>query len=255
MIDESLDDGVLHLTLRLNKTNRLTPEAIAIIGDRLHERREDAHMRVLLLSSGSSGIFSDGLDPLQVYGKSAEHISRYVRSAIEMVVALFQFPVPVVCEISGHAMAAGAVLAACGDYRLMAAKGARFGFPEVSIAMNFPSFATERLRDLVGERAAQELLYTGSLLRADAALDLGLVDSVHAPEALAAAALGRARSLARGRAVALRGLKAALRAKYLGRTQELISRDVESLTEMALTADAQEGMLSLIEERRPRFRP
>lgn len=255
MIDESLEDGVLLLTLRLNETNRLTPQAIVLVREKVSTWREDRRVRAMVLASGVDGIFSDGLDPRQVYGKTDGETRAYVRSAIEAIASIFSFPVPVVCAISGHAMAAGAVLAACADYRLIAERGARIGFPEVSIAMNFPSFGTERLRDLVGERGAQDLLYTGRLLRPGEALALGLVDAVHPPQELLAAALDRAKHLARGRSLSLRGLKSALRAKYRGRTEVLIEQDIESLTQVALSADAQEGMLSLIETRRPRFRP
>ena len=149
-------------------------------------------------------------------------------------------------------MAAGAVMAMCCDYRY-AVPAMRFSLPEANLAMNFPAFATRRLKELVGEQKARDLLFTGKMLRAKEAAEFGLIDEIYEPDEFDARVRKHATKLANLRPNTLRGMKASMRKEYEAGQTEIQQFDIDELTRIILTPDTQEAVLSLIEKRRPRF--
>ncbi len=246
-------DGVMDVRLNLNENNRLDQEAFARLRDVWENVGRNPDVRAMVLSSSVPGFFTNGLAPEMFLDRSESEVREAVEIMTASTGALFACPIPVVCLIQGHCMGAGTVFALLSDYRFMADKGARIGFPESAIAMNFPAFSAVVLKDLVGTRGARDLLYSGKLMKGPEALDVGLVDSVHAGDEVEARARKQATSLAALQPGASRGIKEGLRRDYLNRMDELVKKDRELLTATILTADAQEGFRSIVENRRPRF--
>lgn len=253
-------NGVLELTLDLNENNLLSLEAFRLIAStverRARECRAENTIKVLVLGSAAAGFFSNGLDPRNFYGRADADIREFVQASVDVMQGIFQFPVPVICAMPGHCMAAGAVMAICCDYRYMLDRKGRIGYPEANIALNFPGFASRRLRDLIGERATRDLLFEAKLLRPADAQKIGLIDEAIAadsPEDFAAKVRAKADKLAKYPIVSLRGIKDGLRRDYVYNLRETAEFDVDELVKTVLTPQAQEGILSLIEGRRPNF--
>jgi enoyl-CoA hydratase len=94
---------------------------------------------------------------------------------------------PVIAAIDGYALGGGAELAYAADIRI-ASPEARIGNPETGLGIIAAAGGTWRLKEIVGDALAIELLLTGRVLTAPEALAAGLVSSVHpAGELLAAA--------------------------------------------------------------------
>lgn len=92
-------------------------------------------------------------------------------------------PKPVIAAINGFALGGGLELAMSCHLRI-ASNNARFGQPEVGLGVT-PGYAgTQRLTQLIGKGKAMEMLITGDMIKADAALILGLVNHVTTPEDL-----------------------------------------------------------------------
>ncbi|MDO8878322.1 MAG: enoyl-CoA hydratase-related protein, partial [Pseudolabrys sp.] len=84
----------------------------------------------------------------------------------------------------GHAMAGGAVLAACADRRIMAAGPGRIGITEMLVGVPLPALAFEVVRFAVPPRHLPEFALTGATYPTDAALQKGWIDEAVEPEAL-----------------------------------------------------------------------
>jgi enoyl-CoA hydratase len=123
-------------------------------------------------------------------------VNRFLPAFGALLFELFTYPGPVVSAVNGHAVAGGALVAWCGDLRVMAEGKARIGVPELRVGVPFPAVAVEIMRFATGGRGLQALAYVGRTLAPDEALAAGLVDEITAPDALGERAAALAASLA-----------------------------------------------------------
>jgi enoyl-CoA hydratase len=144
-----------------------------------------------VLLRGAGGCFSAGLNLKEVAALDLPSMRRFLTLLDETFEALYLHPAPVVALVEGHAIAGGAVLALCCDWRVSATdERARLGLNEVALGLQFPpkTWAIVHARLPV---AARERVLLGAGLHGPAeALALGLVDELSAePEARARAVL------------------------------------------------------------------
>lgn len=138
-----------------------------------------------LLLTGADGVFAAGADIRQLRERRRDDALQGINSRVfDRVAAL---PLPTVAAVDGVALGGGAELAYACDVRL-ATPRARFGNPEPRLGILAAAGASWRLRDLVGEALARDVLLTGRVLDAQEALAAHLVSSVVPPEELLAAA-------------------------------------------------------------------
>jgi enoyl-CoA hydratase len=137
----------------------------------------DDAVRVVLVR-GEGVAFCAGADLKERQGMSAaEMVARRVEgfTAYAAIEALSK---PAVAAVHGPAYGSGCEIAAACDF-VLASTGASFKYPEVGWGT---VGATQRLPRIVGRRMAKELLFTGRVVQAQEALELGLVNHVHPPE-------------------------------------------------------------------------
>lgn len=144
----------------------------------------EAGPRILILT-GSGGVFASGADIAQLRDRTAADARQGINSGV--FIRIHELPMPVIAAVDGYALGGGAELAYAADIRI-ASSAARFGNPETGLGIIAAAGATWRLRELVGEGRAAELLLTGRIIDAAEALAIGLVSAVHEPADLLAAA-------------------------------------------------------------------
>lgn len=135
------------------------------------------------------GIFASGADIGQLRERRRDDALRGVNS--QLFDRLHRLPMPVIAAIDGYALGGGAELAYAADFRI-ATPQLKLGQPETGLGITAAAGAMWRLKELVGEPVALELLLAGRILTAEEALDLRLVSELHAPEELLDAAHGLA---------------------------------------------------------------
>src|SRR4029077_515788 len=91
--------------------------------------------------------------------------------------AVAKIPKPVVAAVNGYALGGGLELALCADFRV-AGQSARLGQPEILLGIIPGAGGTQRLPRLVGPAKAKDLVFTGRMVKAAEALQIGLVDRV-----------------------------------------------------------------------------
>lgn len=208
-LDYSVADGVA--TILLNRPAQRNAFTLAMVdewADRLAQAQRDDDVRVIIVT-GAEGAFCSGIDlswlrdseqgPLQRKQTLSDHIHR-VPFALEMV------DKPVIAAVNGPAVGAGLDMALMCDLRL-AASDAVLAMSYVKVGLIPGDGGCWLLPRLIGVPRALELLLTGDPVTAERAEAIGMVNSVHPPEALMTAAYALAGRLAAGPPVLLRMIK------------------------------------------------
>jgi methylglutaconyl-CoA hydratase len=175
----ALERGVLTLTLnRPDKRNALDAPTIARIREGLAAAELDATVRVVAIR-GAGADFGAGADLAELLAsvdRSREENEQAALALGEVFIAIRELPKPVVAVVQGRALAGAAGLATACDL-VLAAEGARLGYPEIQRGF-VPAMVMTMLRRQLGERRAFDLIATGRLLSAREAMDAGLVSRV-----------------------------------------------------------------------------
>ncbi len=206
-----------------------------------------------LIITGEGRAFVAGADIKEMESLSVEEALDFARLGSRVFRKIEKLPLPVLAAVNGFALGGGCELALACDIRLASSK-AKLGQPEVGLGIT-PGFSgTVRLARLVGPGRAKELIYTGRVIRADEALEMGLVNQVVEPEEL----MDRAREMA--------SLIAANSSSAVSKSKEAIDRGLDQdidgaiLTENDLFAlcfaheDQKEGMKAFVDKRKAEFK-
>lgn len=168
----------------------------------------EAEPKVAILT-GTSGIFAAGADIAQLRDRRRDDALAGINSKIFSRIQ--ELPMPVIALIDGFALGGGAELAFAADFRI-GTPSAKIGNPEAGLGILAAAGAAWRLRELVGEPRAKEILLAGRTLQADEARTIGLLNDVVDPEDLEAAGQALADRIASFAPLAVRLSKSAFHA-------------------------------------------
>jgi enoyl-CoA hydratase len=180
----------------------------------------------------------------------AREFAAFARRAIDQVAGLSR---PVIAAINGFALGGGCELAMACDIRIASEK-AKMGQPETGLGIIPGSGGTQRLPRLVGPSRAKQLVFTGEIIDAQTALQIGLVDRVVPPEQLMEEATKMAMAIAAKPRVALALAKSAINRGLDMDLQNGLSYEIECFAECFATQDQKEGMRAFSEKRKPKYR-
>lgn len=151
----------------------------------------------IVVVSGHGKFFSNGLDGKLLLESSAEDRLRTIQGMTRLMAELLRLEKPWIAEIAGHAMAGGAVISICADYRYMLKDSGRIGFSEMAVGLPLPGVYTHLMHKVVHPRAVREMV-EGTAYKPEEALEIGLIDGVESsPEALRNAVMKRMDSILR----------------------------------------------------------
>ena len=178
-----VEAGIARLVLnRPEKRNALDAELISEIKDAVHASARDQQVRVVLLS-GEGADFCSGADLSGLQrAREAGVLDNMAdaRKMAELFVDMRRHPRPIVAAVRGRALAGGCGLATASDI-ILSSESAQFGYPEVNIGF-IPAMVMAILRRSLSEKRAFELITTGEIISAQAAMDFGLVNRIFADE-------------------------------------------------------------------------
>ena len=263
IIRELTDDGILIVTFnRPDQMNAINGGINDGIIEAAADTKTDDRIRVLVLTGNGRG-FSSGADlssggPARPEGGGESTSSR--RSAIvnkqgpaRTVEALADADVPVIGAINGAAAGAGFGLALCCDIRI-ASDQARLGTIFIKRGVGPDYAASFWLPRILGLPKAFELFYSGELLNAQQALELGLVSRVVPHDSLMAETLSYARMIANGPPLAYTYSRRALIQSLDNDLHRHLVLEWTQQVELLNTNDAREGFKAWVEKRAPDFR-
>ena len=172
--------------------------------------------KILILSgtpgnpvTGAKAVFASGADIAQLRERRRDDALAGINSGIFDRIA--RLPMPVIAALDGYALGGGAELAYAADFRL-GSPDLRMGNPETNLGILAGAGATWRLKELVGEPLAKQILLAGKVLTGQECLAAGLVTELIEPGGLLAAAHALADSIATQDPLAIRITKAVFHA-------------------------------------------
>jgi enoyl-CoA hydratase len=206
-------------------------------------RRDD--IRAVILWGGEK-VFVAGADVKEFHTMSPQDISRRAAEVMSSIDSVAQIPKPVIAAVTGYALGGGCELAMTADFRI-SADNAKWGQPEVLLGIIPGMGGTQRLPRLVGVSKAKDLIYTGRLLDAAEAEEIGLVDAVVEADKVYDTAKAMAAKFASGPTLALRAAKAAIDQGMQGDLATGLKLESHLFAGLFATEDKQRGIASFIE--------
>lgn len=196
-IQVAFKDGVAVLTMDNPPVNQLSDHFVRELAAAIIEAFGDDQVKALVLT-GSGKNFIAGADITQIKDvKTKEQILPMVRENNRFINGIETGPKPVIAAINGNCLGGGLELAMACHCRV-AAQGVNLGQPEVQIGLIPGAGGTQRLPRLVGLRYGIEMITMGKPIKAEIALQRGLVDEVVEAEKLVPAAVAAARRFVAG---------------------------------------------------------
>ncbi len=244
-------DGVALLRIRSEPLGVLRGAVKNAMLEALREAEASPDVRALVVT-GTGRAFSVGSDVREFSRDAAWHRATAERDQ-NLNLALEDSPLAVVAACNGLTLGGGNELALSCDIRL-AARSARFGFPEVNVGAFASAGGTQRLPSIVGAGRAMELLLTGRLLGASEAVAIGLVEEVVPDDRLLSRALEMASAIAAGPGVSIAATKRCVVAGLREGRRVGHALENELTVEVGMTEEAAEGQAAFLEKRSPRWR-
>lgn len=240
----------------LNRPDRLNTLALPTVDrlvDALSEVAASEQVRVVVLG-GNGRRFCAGADQAEMIERDPQAWEPIVRRYLDPVRAIVAMDKPVIAALHGDAVGGGLGLALACDFRI-AAEGIRLGAPFTPIGLaGCDMSAGWFLPRLVGLGTATELMFTGRLVGAEEAREIGLVHRVVSKELFEGEVSALARQLAAGPPIAHRWTKRAIH-RSLGVDMDAeFEFEIFAQVQCIQSEDHREGVRAFREKRAPVFR-
>lgn len=231
--------------------NALNSTVISELETLITEVEQDKELAVFILT-GEGRSFVAGADigeqcPLDLAGGRA-----WGQRGSAVFRRIEKLEIPTIAAVNGFALGGGCEIAMSCDI-ILASEKAKFGQPEVGLGIT-PGFSgTQRLPRRVGVAKAKELIFSGKMIKADEAKEIGLVNAVYAPEELMNGAMEMAKSFAKNAPIAVKYSKACIDRGMQMDIDNGIALENELFAMCFATADQKEGMTAFLEKRPATF--
>ena len=210
MITTSNDEGVCIVKInRPSKLNAMNIDVAKEIISTFKELDKDDSVRVIILTGEGDKAFSAGADIEYMSKITPDESEVYAKLGQEVTATIENVTKPTIAAVNGFALGGGCEVAMSCDIRI-ASDNARLGQPEVTIGIPPGWGGTQRLMRIVGIAKAKELVYTGKMIKAAEAKEIGLVNNVVSQESLMEETMTMAKAIAANASLAVHMSKTAI---------------------------------------------
>ncbi|MFW5782775.1 MAG: enoyl-CoA hydratase-related protein [Candidatus Muiribacteriaceae bacterium] len=249
---DGIDENIYRLTINNPETlNALSSDVLKEFDSVLDELYLDRSVRVLIIT-GVERSFVAGEDIAEMRemdftaGKAYGALGHRVFAKIENA------PFVTIAQINGFALGGGLELALACDIRI-ASNRAKLGQPEVSLGIT-PGFgATQRLPRLIGRARAKHLLFTGEKIKAEKALELGILSEAVEPDSLVERCVELAKKIRNNSFNAVMQCKTAVDRGMEMPLSSALKYEEHIFAGCFSHNDQNEGMSAFLEKRKPGF--
>jgi enoyl-CoA hydratase len=247
-------DGIALVKInRPQVLNALNRETLLDLQQAMKEVEGRKDVRAVILTGEGEKAFVAGADIAEMKAMNATEAVVFSRLGHEALGMIENLTKPVIAAVNGFALGGGLEIALACDF-IYASEKAKLGVPEVTLGI-FPGFGgTQRLPRLIGTGRAKELIFTGKMVDAHEACDLGIVNKVFPPDKLMEEVTKTARTIAQNGPVAVSMAKGAVNAGYDEGREEGEAIEMTAWGNSFATHDQKEGMGAFLEKRRPQFK-
>lgn len=166
--------------LRINRPealNAMNVDVISELSKMIDILAADDSIKAVVITGAGERSFCAGADISYMVNIDPIQAERYATSAQDVINRIDRLEKPVIAAVNGFALGGGCELAMACDIRI-ASSNAKIGQPEVTIGIPPGWGGTQRLMRLIGPAKAKELIFTGKMINADEAYQIGLVNKV-----------------------------------------------------------------------------
>ena len=249
-----VEEGIATITFNRPKAlNALNSALLEELSQALDDMAADEEIRVLILTGAGDKAFVAGADITELANCNALQAKQFARQGQLVINKIAALPIPAIAAVNGYALGGGTEMALVCDF-IYASDNANFGLPEINLGI-MPGFGgTQRLARLIGPNQAKEMIYTGKMISADEAKDVGLVNKVCPVENLMDEAMSTARVIKTKGKVSLRAAKQAINNGLNTDLGTGLHIEQDAFAICMANEDAKEGTKAFLEKRKPEFK-
>jgi len=249
-----VEDGIATLTFNRPKAlNALNGALIDELAQALDETDQNEDIRVLILTGAGEKSFVAGADITELTTFGPLQAKAFAQKGQAIINKIQTLAIPVIAAVNGFALGGGNEMALVCDF-IYASENAKFGLPEINLGL-IPGFGgTQRLPRLIGANLAKEMIFTGKIISATEAREIGMVNKVFAPEVLMEETLKTARDIAGKGKVSLRAAKQSVNRGLNVDLATGLDIEGESFALCMASEDAKEGTTAFLEKRKAVFK-
>ena len=256
-IQSEMRGQVSLLTLnRPDRLNALTSEVATELQDAIHESLKNGARAIVLTGTGRAFCAGGDLREMQTIASKEGRVDAFfdepLRTLNELVMLIRNTPVPFIAAVNGVASGGGCNLALACDL-VMAAEGAKFNQAFIKIGLTPDIGGTFILPRLVGWKRAAELMFTGDMLTARSAYEMGMINLVVSDAELMSHVMDFAEKLANAPTSAIGRTKQLLEASAVNDYGSQLDLERNAQIESGKTKDFVEGVTAFLEKRPPKF--
>lgn len=210
LVTTSTSDGIC--TVKINRPDKLNAMNMDVAKELVtifENLGKDDTVKVIILTGEGDKAFSAGADIEYMSKISPDESEEYAKLGQLVTATVENVKQPTIAAVNGFALGGGCELAMSCDIRI-AANTAKMGQPEVTIGIPPGWGGTQRLMRIVGIAKAKEMVYTGKMIKAEEAKEIGLVNQVVELSTLMDETMKMAKTIAGNSAIAVRMSKAAI---------------------------------------------
>ena len=246
-------DGIVIVTIDNEKNlNALNVKILKEIYNVFDELNEDKSVDVVIFA-GTGRAFVAGADIAEMAPLNGPEGAIFGQIGSKSFRRIETLRYPVIAAVNGFALGGGCEVAMACDIRI-ASKKAKFGQPETGLGIT-PGFSgTQRLPRLVGMGKAKQLIFTASIISAEEAYRIGLVDELAEPEELMDKAVAMAKTIQKNAKFAVMYTKQAINAGMQTDIDSGMTIKEHVFGLCFATEDQKEGMKAFLEKRKPVFK-
>jgi len=243
-------------TITLNRPeamNFLDPVMGQQLREVLRDLEKDDNIRVIVIT-GAGRAFCAGGDIKSMQHKRPPHewVER-LESVAAVTKDMLNLPKPIIASVNGPAVGAGCNLALASDL-IIASDKATFGEVFTRIGLIPDCGGIFLLPRRVGLTKAKELIFTGKIISAQEALQMGLANKMVSAEELKEETRRWAQDLAGGATLAIAMAKRLLNLSFQTDLDAILQAELSHQTFLRYTEDHQEGVRAFLEKRKPAFK-
>ncbi len=244
--------GVLTIN-RPKALNALNIETLKEIRLGIEEAKDQPGLKVLIVTGAGEKAFVAGADILQMKEMNSIEALNFSKTGHHTLKMIQDFHCPVIAAVNGFALGGGTEIALACDF-IYASENAKFGLPEVTLGI-FPGFGgTQRLPRLIGKGKAKELIFTGKMISAQEAFQMGIVNKIFPQASLMEETKKVALQIAGNGAIGVRLAKMVMNGGFNMDLTEACNQESYAFGIGFASEDQKEGMQAFIEKRKPDFK-
>lgn len=250
----TVDEKVAVITINRPKSlNALNTEVLNELSEAIGLIEKDSSIRAAVLTGAGEKAFVAGADIAEMQNKNVLEARAFSSLGNEVFSKLENLKIPVIAAVNGFALGGGCELAMACDIRIAGHK-AKFGQPEISLGV-MPGFGgSQRLPRLVGIGVAKEILFSGEMINAERAYEIGLVNRIVDGTEVVAEAIKLAQKIASSSPLGVNFTKKAVNEGINLDLERAVSLEAELFGLLFSTKDQKEGMAAFLEKRKAVFK-